>query len=85
VRVLRRLGWLPSQLTVKANDDVNRYKFVPAAILNHVCLGGVFAWSMFNEPITRLSGVLVPAAGDWLLSSTGAFRHSSLRGVLKKK
>lgn len=41
VRVLRRLGWLPTQLEVESNANVNRYKFVPAAILNHVCLGGV--------------------------------------------
>lgn len=74
-RFLERLGWLPWQLRVGDNAGVNRYRFVPAAILNHMCLGGVFAWSMFNEPITRLSGVLAPAAGDWLLSSTSALRH----------
>jgi hypothetical protein len=75
VRLLERLGWLPWQLRVSDNATVNRYRFVPAAIVNHVCLGGVFAWSMFNEPITRLSGVLAPAAGDWLLSSTSATRN----------
>jgi hypothetical protein len=82
VRLLERLGWLPWQLRVSDNATVNRYRFVPAAIVNHVCLGGVFAWSMFNEPITRLSGVLAPAAGDWLLSSTSATRKPSKRAQL---
>jgi MFS family permease len=69
-RLLRWIGWHPDQLVVADNRDVNRYRFVPAAILNHMCLGGVFAWSVFNEPITRMHGVLAPAVSDWTLSQT---------------
>ena len=25
-----------------------------AAIVNHMCLGGIFAWSMFNEPVRSI-------------------------------
>ena len=52
------------------NASVNRYRFVPASIASHMCLGGIFAWSVFNEPITRVHGVLVPAAADWTLTQT---------------
>jgi hypothetical protein len=44
-----------------------RYLLVPVATLNHVCLGSVFAWSMFNQPLMRLLGVVAPAAADWTL------------------
>jgi hypothetical protein len=69
-RVLRRIGWHPEQLLVRDNASINRFIFVPAAIINHMCLGGVFAWSMFNEPITHLHGVVAPAVADWTLSQT---------------
>lgn len=36
-------------------------------MINHLCLGSVFAWSIFNQPLTRLHGFLVPASADWTL------------------
>lgn len=62
-RWLRKLGWHPTQL--EAGKGYNRYLLVPAAMTNHLCMGSVFAWSIFNQPLTRLNGVLVPAANDW--------------------
>ena len=44
-----------------------RWRLVPFATLNHLSLGSVFAWSMFNQPLMRLQGVVVPAAHDWTL------------------
>jgi MFS family permease len=37
-------------------------------MVNHLCLGSIFAWSLFNKPLTSLEGVLAPAASDWALS-----------------
>ena len=65
---LRKIGWHPDQLVADANT--NRFKFAPAAMANHFCLGSIFAWSVFNEPLTSLHGVLTPAASDWTLAET---------------
>lgn len=44
-----------------------RWMLIPFATANHICLGSVYAWSLFNQPLTRISGVVAPAAGDWVL------------------
>ena len=64
--LLKRLGMLPEQL-VTQDKNFNRYRLVPAAMANHLCLGAIYAWSIFNEPLTRLQGVLAPASADWAL------------------
>jgi len=61
------IGWHPKQLVVPS-EKINRFKFVPAALANHVCLGGIFAWSVFNKPLTSMYGVVAPAGSDWLLA-----------------
>eukprot|EP00944_MAST-04C_sp_MAST-4C-sp1_P009898 g9898.t1 len=63
---VKSLGWHPSQLV--AEEGTNRFKFVPAALANHICLGGIFAWSVFNKPLTSLYGVVAPASSDWMLA-----------------
>ncbi len=72
-RVLRALHCHPDQIRVGASDmaSFNRYVQIPFAMLNHLCLGSIFAWSIFNKPLTRLSGVVAPAATDWMLSDIG--------------
>jgi len=39
----------------------------PASIAIHLCIGSVYAWSIYNPPLTRLFGVVTPASGDWSL------------------
>ncbi len=46
----------------------SRVRLLPLAMLNHLALGSVFAWSIFNKPLTRIHGVVVPSAADWSLS-----------------
>jgi len=65
VATIEKLGWDPKSLTVK--DDYNRWLVVPAATANHLCLGSIFAWSVFNQPLMRMGGVVVPAPNDWSL------------------
>ena len=33
----------------------------------HVSIGSVYAWSIWNNPLTRQLGVVAQAAGDWSL------------------
>jgi len=65
--LIKKLGWDPESLRINDTANFNRWALLPAATLNHMCIGSIFAWSIFNTPLTRLSGVVAPAANDWLL------------------
>lgn len=52
-----------------AEPGFNRWRVPPASIAIHLCIGSVYAWSVFNPPLTRELGVIAPAAGDWSLPS----------------
>ncbi|MBC6443950.1 MAG: OFA family MFS transporter [Alphaproteobacteria bacterium GM202ARS2] len=52
-----------------APPDFNRWWVPPASIAIHLCIGSVYAWSLFNPPLARALGVVAPAAGDWELAS----------------
>ena len=61
---VRSMGWHTSQLPGQLEK---RWVQVPLAAANHLCLGSVFAWSIFNPPLQHLQGVVVPSAADWVL------------------
>jgi MFS family permease len=44
-----------------------RWKAVPGAVLVQASIGGVYAWSIFNEPLTRNIGVIAASSQDWSL------------------
>ncbi len=46
----------------------NRWKVPPASIAIHLCIGSVYAWSVFNPPLMKVRGVAAGAAGDWSLA-----------------
>lgn len=50
-----------------AAPDFNRWLVPPASIAIHLCIGSIYAWSLFNPPLTKTLGVVAPAAGDWSL------------------
>lgn len=52
-----------------AKPGFNRWLVPPASIAIHLCIGSVYAWSVFNLPLTSEFGVVAPSADDWSLSS----------------
>ncbi|CAN5510298.1 OFA family MFS transporter [soil metagenome] len=50
-----------------AQPGFNRWLIPPAALAVHLCIGQVYALSMFSEPLTRIIGVTVSAPEDWSL------------------
>lgn len=62
------LGFLRKE-NIVAPDGYNRWRVPPASIAIHLCIGSVYAWSVFNPALTKELGVVSSAAGDWSLSS----------------
>lgn len=54
-----------------AAKGCNRWKVPPAALAIHLCIGQIYAFSVFNKPLTQVLGVQQPADGDWDLVSVG--------------
>ncbi len=52
-----------------AKPGFNRWLVPPASIAIHLCIGSVYAWSVFNPPLIKEIGVVAPAADDWSLES----------------
>ncbi len=52
-----------------ASPSFNRWLVPPASIAIHLCIGSVYAWSIFNPALTKEFGVVTSAANDWSLSS----------------
>ena len=67
-RSTARLGFLHKDRIV-AEAGFNRWRVPPASIAIHLCIGSVYAWSVFNPALTRELGVVAPAAEDWSLGS----------------
>jgi MFS family permease len=58
---------LLSKQRIVAKPGFNRWKVPPASIAIHLCIGSVYAWSIFNLPLTRIFGVVAPSSADWSL------------------
>jgi len=54
-----------------AGPGFNRWLIPPCALATHLCIGQVYALSVFNLPLTRQLGVTNAAAGDWRLTQLG--------------
>ncbi|MCF8359605.1 MAG: OFA family MFS transporter [Prolixibacteraceae bacterium] len=54
-----------SKNSIVAKPGFNRWLVPPASIAIHLCIGSVYAWSIFNIPLTRELGVVAPSSGDW--------------------
>jgi MFS family permease len=50
-----------------APPGYNRWWVPLASVSIHLCIGSVYAWSVFNAPLTKLRGVATSAADDWTL------------------
>ncbi len=58
---------LLSKERIIAGPGFNRWLVPPASIAIHLCIGSVYAWSIYNPALTRVFGVVTPAADDWTL------------------
>lgn len=64
-----------------AKPGYNRWLVPPAALAIHLCIGQIYAYSVFNLPMTKIMGAqqgltseageIIAAAGDWKLTTLG--------------
>ena len=59
---------LLSRERIIAPAGYNRWRVPLASIAIHLCIGSVYAWSIYNPSLTRLFGGVTSAADDWSLS-----------------
>ena len=60
------IGFLSKEHIV-AEPGFNRWRVPPASIAIHLCIGSVYAWSIYNPALIKAHGVVASAAGDWTL------------------
>ncbi|TCT10876.1 L-lactate MFS transporter [Paralcaligenes ureilyticus] len=60
-----------SKERITAKPGFNRWMIPPAALAVHLCIGQAYAFSVFNNPMTRLIGIDKSAPGDWSLATLG--------------
>lgn len=58
-----------SKERIVAKPGFNRWLIAPAALGIHLCIGSVYAWSLFNPALVKRIGVVTSAADDWSLKS----------------
>ncbi len=49
----------------------NRWRVPPAALSIHLCIGQIYAYSVFNKPLTQIIDVERTVEGDWTLVEIG--------------
>jgi MFS family permease len=53
--------------SIVAQPDFNRWRVPVASVAIHLCIGSVYAWSIFNPALTRVHGVVGGGPDDWSL------------------
>ncbi|HEX4875201.1 MAG TPA: OFA family MFS transporter [Chitinophagaceae bacterium] len=54
-----------------APPGYNRWKVPIAALSIHLCIGQIYAFSVFNQPLTKVIGIKESVPGDWKLTTLG--------------
>jgi MFS family permease len=54
-----------------AKPTYNRWLVPPAALAIHLCIGQIYAYSVFNKPMTQVIGITESTAQDWKLTTLG--------------
>ncbi|HUA22628.1 MAG TPA: OFA family MFS transporter [Steroidobacteraceae bacterium] len=67
---MRPLSFLDRDRTV-AGPGFSRWMVPPAALCVHLCIGQVYAFSVFNLPMTKLIGIGESVPADWQLTDLG--------------
>ena len=60
-----------SKQRIIAEPDYNRWMVPPAALAVHLCIGQAYAFSVFNNPLSRIIGITDSAPDDWKLTTLG--------------
>ena len=61
------MSGLLSRERIIAPPGYNRWRVPLASVAIHLCIGSVYAWSIYNPPLTKVFGVVTSAADDWNL------------------
>ncbi len=56
-----------SKERIVRGPEFNRWLAVPPSIAVHLCIGSVYAWSIYNPALIEVLGVATSAADDWTL------------------
>jgi MFS family permease len=64
----RPMTGLLSKERIIAPPNYNRWRVPMASVAIHLCIGSVYAWSIYNPSLTRVFGVVTSAGDDWSLS-----------------
>ena len=60
-----------SKQRIIAKPGYNRWMVPPAALAVHLCIGQAYAFSVFNNPLSRLIGITESVPDDWKLTTLG--------------
>ncbi len=58
---------LLSKEPIVRGPEFNRWLAVPPSIAVHLCIGSVYAWSIYNPALIEVLGVATSAGDDWTL------------------
>lgn len=61
------MAGLLSKERIIARPGFNRWWVPPASIAIHLCIGSVYAWSIYNPALIKGFGVVTSASNDWSL------------------
>ena len=64
-----RLTRIFSKDNITVSHSYNRWLIPPAALAVHLSIGSVYAWSIFNSPLTRELGVVAAAPGMYVYNN----------------
>ena len=56
-------------MSSEADITKNRWSVIPPAALVEMSVGAIYCYSMFQLPLSTLSGVVCPAPDDWTTSA----------------
>ena len=64
---MTNIASLLSKRHIIAEPGFNRWRVPPASIAIHLCIGSVYAWSIYNPALIKAHGIVTSAASDWTL------------------
>ena len=65
--VIQLMASLLSKERIVRGPEFNRWLVAPPSIAVHLCIGSVYAWSIYNPALIEVLGVATSAGDDWTL------------------